>query len=95
MNKFTSNNPNISTNEKSKLLSGQETFTLEDVKKLVDETNQCQRLYDEAREKRNSAIARYLKQNDTPDNVYQLAYEIKITPATIYKIIAQQEKKEI
>ena len=88
MNNCKGNKTNNSIIEKSQLLSGQ-VITLDYVKELVKETNSCQELYDKTREKRNMAIKMYVEQQNKPDTVYQLAYEIKISPATIYKIIKQ------
>lgn len=83
--------------QKPNLLSGQtdelKKISIKEIKEQIKATNVAKQYYDKEREKRNSKIFQYLKENDAPKTVYALAYEIKLTPATIYNVRNLQERR--
>ncbi len=67
--------------------------TLSQIKGQVREVNKAKLLYEKLREERNRLLYQYIRENDFPETAYNLAYELKITPATIYNIKSQMEDK--
>lgn len=74
-------------------IDGQRKISIKEIKEQVKATNVAKQYYDKEHEKRNSQIFQYLLENDSPETVYALAYEIKLTPATIYNIKKLQERR--
>lgn len=68
--------------------------TLPQLLVAVNKVKLVKKQYDSSIDERNKLIHQYLQENNTPDVVYNLAYELKLTPATIYNIKAKMENKK-
>ncbi len=65
--------------------------TLPQLLAAVNKVKLVRKQYDSSISERNELIHQYLKENNNSDVVYNLAYELKLTPATIYNIKAKME----
>lgn len=70
--------------------------TLTQLLAAVNKVKLVKKQYDSSISERNELIHQFLKENNNSDVVYNLAYELKLTPATIYNIKAKMDpKKEV